>query len=307
MDFGNLYQYFTKNGIVIPQTSSVRSKIETAYKTIFGDANLDTTTETFVGRQIEAFTMLCKSIIEINALNANNFNPTQAIGSALDNLAAIFGTSRPSGSSDAVFRKLLIGSGSRGSGFPQAIRNELSKVSGVTSVTVLENGHSYPVVLPNSESGITVDPHSAYICVGGGTDADVARAIFNSKSGGCGYTDATGYGTKVTQTVVDGSSENTVIFYRPQTKNVSVSVVVNASTYTGIDIAEDTESAVRGLFAANPSGVTITDSMVASAIASSGSGIICTVVVMTPGDTDDSVKALPYQMFSVTSVSVTVA
>ena len=307
MDFGNLYQYFTKNGIVIPQTSSVRSKIETAYKEIFGDANLDTTAETFAGRQIEAFTMLCKAIIEINALNANNFNPTQAIGSALDNLAAIFGTSRPSGSSDAVFRKLLIGSGSRGSGFPQAIRNELSKVSGVTSVTVLENGHAYPVVLPNSESGITVDPHSVYICVGGGTDADVARAIFNSKSGGCGYTNATGYGTKVTQTVVDGSSENTVIFYRPQTKDVSVSVVVNASTYTGIDIAEDTESAVRSLFAANPSGVTITDSMVASAIASSGSGIICTGVVMTPGDTDDSVKALPYQMFSVTSVSVTVA
>ena len=307
MDFGNLYQYFTKNGIVIPQTSSVRSKIETAYKEIFGDANLDTTTETFVGRQIEAFTMLCKSIIEINALNANNFNPTQAIGSALDNLAAIFGTSRPSGSSDAVFRKLLIGSGSRGAGFPQAIRNELSKVQGVTSVTVLENGHAYPVVLPNGESGITVDPHSVYICVGGGTDADVARAIFNSKSGGCGYTNATGYGTKVTQTVVDGSSENTVIFYRPQTKNVSVSVVVNASTYTGIDIAEDTENAVRSLFAANPSGVTITDSMVASAIALSGSGIICTGVVMTPGDTDDSVKALPYQMFSVTSVSVTVA
>lgn len=250
--------------------------------------------------------MLCMAIIEINALNANNFNPTQAIGSALDNLAAIFGTSRPAGLSDAAFRGLLIGSGSRGAGFPQAIRNELSKVSGVTSVTVLENGHAYPVVLPNSESGITVDPHSIYICVGGGSDADVARAIFNAKSAGCGYTNATGYGTKVEQTVVDGDSENTVVFYRPSQKNVSISVSVNASTYTGIDIEADAEAAIRGLFAANPSGVTITDSMVASAIASSGSGIICTGVVMTPGDTDDSVKALPYQMFNVTSVTVTV-
>lgn len=306
MEFVNLYKYLTKNGIVIPQTSSLRSKIESAYKTIFGDDDLDATSETFAGRQIEAFTMLCKSIIGINALNANGFNPSQAIGESLDNIAAIFGTQRTSGQSDGSFRKSLIESGSRGSGFPQAIRNELSKVSGVASIMVLENGHNYPIVLPDQQSGITIDPHSVYICVGGGSDANVARAIFNSKSAGCGYTNASGYGTKVTQTIVDGGANNTVVFYRPSNRNVAVSVTVNSSTYTGVDIEADTDAAVRELFAANPTASLITDSMVASAIASSGKGIICTGVSMTPGDTDDSVKALPYQMFNITSVTVTV-
>lgn len=57
-------------------------------------------------------------------------------------------------------------------------------VDGVTDCIALENDSDNPV----TAQGVLIKAHSVYVCVNGGESADIAEAIFNSKSGGCDTT-----------------------------------------------------------------------------------------------------------------------
>lgn len=63
-----------------------------------------------------------------------------------------------------------------------AVKSKVSAVSGVTDVKVEENNED----ISKTKFGITLSPHSVYICQKGATDtSELAEAIFNSLSGGC--------------------------------------------------------------------------------------------------------------------------
>jgi len=307
--FSNLYQFVTSTGVVIPQTSSVKTDVESVFKTVFGN-DFSTDTETPGGRLIEAITILIKNVVSVNAQNANNMNPRTAIGEYIDALGAMFGVSRLEGESDYEYRKRLLESQSRGTGFTQSIRAAISAVSGVTSVEVLENGYEYPMILPNADDGIAVKPHSVFICVAGGTDAAVAQAIYSAKSAGCGYTNDAEGGTLITSNpIVDSTtgSSNTVQFYRPATLAVTVNMAVYDNGYTGSDISTDVKNTVIELFKKKGIGSRITQADVISAVAVAGYGVtVKSVSFMAGGQAVDYVQVAPYQVASVPANSITV-
>lgn len=305
--FASLYDYATKNGIVIPATSDIRTKVENEFKTIFG-ADIDTTAETPIGRLIEAITFLFVDICGVNAQNANGINPSSATGAYLDNIAALFGVIRESGESDMKFRNRILKSQSRGIGYVRSIWNELSKVSTLTSICVLENGDADPCVI----NGLTIDPHSIFACVSGaGTNEEsalVAAALYATKAAGCAYHDADDCGTKVERTI-DGT---TVRFYRPTQKYVRFTVNVIGSAYTGEDIVGDTQTAILNYVKDHNTNSIITKSDVLAAVSLAGLGIVATSVTMECSDDNtvwvpvDTLQLRPFEVVSPTDSNVEV-
>lgn len=73
--------------------------------------------------------------------------------------------------------------------------------------------------------GFSLKPHSLYVAVIGGRDADIAKAIYNSVSAGCDYNG----NTTVTVTDENTNAEEDVTFLRPDELQVYVLVTVDDS------------------------------------------------------------------------------
>lgn len=91
-------------------------------------------------------------------------------------------------------------------GILPAVRGAVLGVSGIVDAFVTENDTAANVVVGSQ----TILAHSLYVCVEGGSDADVARAIWTKKPPGCDYSGSTsvvvednnsGYVTPPTYTV----------------------------------------------------------------------------------------------------------
>lgn len=320
--FGNLYTYNTSSGVVIPQTSTIKANVEQAFKDIFG-ADFSTVEETPNGRLIEALTLFFVDVCGVSAQNANGFNITQAVGTFLDGLGAMFGVVRSESDTDTSYRMKILASASRGSGFAKSISNAISGVTGVQSVVVLDNGNEDPQALPLSNMGevlsnsISVSPHSVFICVRGGSDSDIASAIRATKSAGCGYTVSPEYGTATTVTLTDSDTGTsfTAKFYRPTQRYVMFDVTVNSAAYTGDDITSDTQTAIRDVMDSYSTNSTITKSQIIAAVASVGKNIICEDITITVSDTDgtlvdgtevDELVVMPYKYVDSTSTTINV-
>ena len=131
--------------------------------------------------------------------------------------------------SDARFRKrrrqtLYL----QGVSLSGAIISAVYDVPGVRSVVFRENMTGEPKMV----DGKLLAPHSIYICVHGGEDEAVAKAIFTNKSNGCGYNGA------VTVPVLDEVSGQRypVTFDRPEIVQVRARVTVKPLRTGAVDI-----------------------------------------------------------------------
>lgn len=315
-DFTQLYSYNTSSGVVIPQYDEVRANVVLAFKEAFGN-DIDTTTQTAVGRLIEAVATMLRTVIQVNAQNANNFNPRVAIGSYIDNIAALFDLARLTGESDTALRSRLLSSQSRGTGFVESIMNAVSKVSGVTYCSVLDNGYDVPI----TKSGVVIDPHSIIVCVDGGDSAAVADAIYATKSAGCGYTTSIesvgAYGGTdwlydenwecVTVTDSANGSENYVYFFRPIPKSVSLSYTISGAKYTGTDIETDAQNLVNEALEEYSGEYQITAAEIISYVASAGLGITVRSFSFDIGvESFSYLEHAPYEKVTVTGHDITV-
>lgn len=68
-----------------------------------------------------------------------------------------------------------------------AIRGSLLAVSNVLDAFVTDNSTASSITV----GGVVIAPRTLYCCVSGGTDSDVAMAIWRKKPPGCGYTGTT--------------------------------------------------------------------------------------------------------------------
>lgn len=75
----------------------------------------------------------------------------------------------------------------QGVALPIAITSALYNVTGVQSLTFLENVTGSTITY----EGVSVIAHSIYVCVNGGSDLDVAAALLENKSMGCGWNGGT--------------------------------------------------------------------------------------------------------------------
>lgn len=125
-----------------------------------------------------------------------------------------------------------------GASLLQSIKARLNLVPNIRSSFVYENYTSSPV----EYQGITIQPHSIYVVADGGTDQDVAQAIFEVKSDGCGYTG------DIEIQVKDSSYGifYPVKFNRPEVINIDVEVIVNVGNNQGStgDIATAVKEAI---------------------------------------------------------------
>lgn len=123
--------------------------------------------------------------------------------------------------SDAVFRtRRKVTLAAQGTALTLAIGSAVNEVEGVrVPAFVYDNPTSAPVV----HKGVTIAAHSIYVCASGGSDQDVAEAIFSKKSGGCAYTGNT------TVDVLDpyNGLEYPVTFQRPTEVPILIRVTIN--------------------------------------------------------------------------------
>ena len=77
-----------------------------------------------------------------------------------------------------------------------AIQAAISGVEDVISFILLENNQPTAQII----SGVTVQQNSIYLIVNGGLNSDIAAALFNSKSGGCGMQGKTTYNYPIPNT-----------------------------------------------------------------------------------------------------------
>lgn len=269
----DLFNYVDSNGIVIPDTSAVQDIVKRYFAEKIGDINF--APETIMGRIIEALTVTVVNVIGVNALNANSLNISTAVGAWLDNIGALFKLPRLPNQTDTSYRKAIMESNSRGSGFAASIRNAISDIVDVTHVCVLENGCAYPIVSPvGSLNGVAVDSHSVYIVVNGGDENDIAKAIYNNKSLGCGYQHQENiegeYGKKVSIQVDDNSS--TVVFYRPVEVEFELSITVINDLYTGKDIVSDVKNSVVSFLSTRTINTVITKGEILASISQNSNG-----------------------------------
>ena len=142
--------------------------------------------------------------------------------------------------SDYSYRIRIKKSRYKGTSLVASIGSALSLVDNVQSSFVWSNGTGSNATY----DGITVPPHSILIVVDGGTNSDVAQAIFEKISGGCGYTSITGQ--SVTVQVQDGfyGASYDVTFNRPDPIDFDIAIQVRSNQYTGSDLETDVKNAI---------------------------------------------------------------
>ena len=122
-------------------------------------------------------------------------------------------------------------------GAAAAVQGAVAACPGVLDVKVLENVGP----LPKTEYGVTIPGHGLTVCVYGGEDADIAKAIYNKKDGGCD----TGGNADISHVAVDqGGAVYDYKILRPQAVNFWVRVTMGEDCAVSDAVAEAVRRAV---------------------------------------------------------------
>lgn len=87
------YQFITSQGVIVPDTSTLRDDVENEYRSVFGQ-DLDVNPETPQGALITMEVENRDSVARNNAELANQINPDLAGGIFLDAIWALMGGQR---------------------------------------------------------------------------------------------------------------------------------------------------------------------------------------------------------------------
>lgn len=125
-----------------------------------------------------------------------------------------------------------------------SIYARVGNLTGVIDLLARQNRTDAPV----EDNGVTLAPHSIYIAVLGGADAEIAEAIYNSVSGGCDYNGDTSveYTDSVTGAV------ETVKFQRPEEYPFAIEVTLQKNATTPSDVAARVKSNILADFYGEP-------------------------------------------------------
>ena len=122
-----------------------------------------------------------------------------------------------------------------GRGFIGDIQSRLSNVENIKSYVVRQNNKNHDVTLNN----ILLKPHSVYVCAHGGSDLDIAKALYKSVPAGCDYTG----NVKINVQDEYNFQEYEVAFDRPSIIPIDVKIYLKKDTGTG-DVTEAVRQAV---------------------------------------------------------------
>lgn len=136
----------------------------------------------------------------------------------------------------------------QGKGLTDDVRSAILAVEGVKSCYVEANGKNVNDVIVNERDNtknITLPPHSLYVCVDGGDNDNIARAIFNTYSIGCAFASSNNE-TTVTD---EGGVDYDIYFdnFEQDGGGTELPIYVNITVRTGStsDITESVKEAIR--------------------------------------------------------------
>ncbi|NML93812.1 baseplate J/gp47 family protein [Novosphingobium olei] len=132
-----------------------------------------------------------------------------------------------------------------------AVKGAVLAVDGVSDAYVTENATGSAVTI----GGVSIAARSIYVCVSGGTDADVAKAIWSKKPPGCAMTGSTSV------TVTDTSEgysppypSYTVKLQRPTPKPIYFAVALADNGQVPADAEAQIRAAIAAAFAGQDGG-----------------------------------------------------
>jgi len=133
----------------------------------------------------------------------------------------------------------------------QSVLGAVLSVSGVLDAFAYQNDEDDPLMY----RGVTLAPHSIYVAVVGGTNEDVAQAIWSKKSPGCSYngdTDVVVYDTSPVYTAPYPAY--TVTFERPAEIPILFAVEIASGPDVPADAASQIQAAIISAFAGEDGG-----------------------------------------------------
>lgn len=131
----------------------------------------------------------------------------------------------------------------RGRGALGAIIDNMAQLDNVISVLGRENPTNANMII----DGITLKPHSVYICIAGGSSSDIAETMYNQKTIGAdtnGTTSVAWYDESTGLT-------NTYHIQRPTMVNLRIQVNYAPTYFTPADIQDKIKTAIMGFIESN--------------------------------------------------------
>lgn len=133
-----------------------------------------------------------------------------------------------------------------GAGMVESLRAELWRIPGVADVYVTDNDTDAAVT--RGITSVEIPPHSLYVAVFGGSDEDVATAIWRKKPCGCGTSGTTSYTLEVREGYSSPYPQYTYKWQVPTPKPVYFHVQIARDSALQADITDQVQQRVLDTF-----------------------------------------------------------
>lgn len=138
--------------------------------------------------------------------------------------AGVLGLETQSDIEARVDRKLTLAKGAKA--IPFSITSGLYSIDDVKSLKFRENKTSTTKII----DGVTMIPHSIYICIDGGSDTDIANTLYDYKTLGCGYNNGASSTPKLVSIMApDTGQDYEVKFDRPDEIEIKIQITVKSA------------------------------------------------------------------------------
>lgn len=200
-----------RQGTVIAKGSLIQSEIDGTQWSLDEAVTIpagDTATGVFICTTAGA--------VEASAGTLNKIVTTVTGWDAVTNATATVGTLEESQSAFEKRRSDSVAKNSRST--VNAVYANVLELDGVIACYAVDNKKSISEIIDN----YTLSPHSIFVCVIGGDNNEIAKAIYDNLSAGCDYNG----NTSVDITNEYSGAVETVTFYRPANYNIYVEVQI---------------------------------------------------------------------------------
>lgn len=184
------------------------------------------------------FTCLTDGAISASAGTLTKIVTTVTGWDTVTNATAIVGSLEESQSAFEQRRKDSVSLNARST--VNAVYANVAQCDGVIAVYAVDNKKNISETIDN----YTLTPHSIFVSVIGGENADIAKAIYNNLSAGCDYNG----NTSIDITNEYSGAVETVKFYRPDVFNIFVKVQIQNSASLQNDYENIVKQAVYNNF-----------------------------------------------------------
>lgn len=200
-----------RQGTVIPKGSLIQSEIDGTQWALNEDITIPAS-ETITA----LFTCTTAGAIEASSGTLTQIVTTVTGWDTVTNQTATVGTLEESQSTFEKRRSESVALNARS--IVSAVYANVAQVDGVIAVYAVDNKKN----ISETIDSYTLSPHSIFVCVVGGDNTEIAKAIYNNLSAGCDYNGNT---TVQITNEYTGAVED-VIFYRPVNYDIYVEVQI---------------------------------------------------------------------------------